>query len=465
MTDASLPPDHVTGETLDGRYRLIERIGEGGMARVYRAEDTALGRTVAIKVLRGPSGDLQVIERARSETTLLASLNHHALVTLYDARIDDDAGGYLVMEYVDGITLRDLMARGPVEPRELAGIATDLAEALQYAHDAGIVHRDIKPGNVLLSASPRPDREWRAKLADFGIAHLLDSDRVTTPGLIVGTMAYLAPEQARGAAPAPSADIYAFGLMLLEALTGSRAFGDAEGMAAVTARLAAPPVIPETVAPAWHDLLRRMTAMIPADRPTAIEVALAVEQARSADAGAPGSRDTAVTRVMPAGLAASGMPPLPAVPAAVAAAGIGAAAGAAANAAAGPGAGATQATTVLEERAGAAAAGAAPASARTRSGGLPRRAALIAGAIALLLVLGVVLAVLWAGSLAPAPATTPTPTSTATPTPTPTPEPEPAPPADDDGDDDGGNDNSGPGNNSGNNGDDKGKGKGKNKDD
>lgn len=301
MSDLREAGELSTGELLDHRYVLRERIGEGGMARVYRADDEALGRTVAIKVLRDVDA-IGSLERARSETTLLAGLNHHGLVTLFDAHIAENEVSYLVMEYVDGVTLRERIRQGPVPPRQVASIAVDLAEALYVAHSSGIVHRDIKPSNVLLWKSPLPGREWRAKLADFGIAHLLDSARVTTPGMIVGTVAYVAPEQARGEAPAPPADIYALGLLLLEALTGERPFGEAEGIGTVMARLAGPPDIPESLGPEWRGLLRGMTAMQPQDRPTALEVAIAAERLATGQPPLPASladlstQETPVTR-------------------------------------------------------------------------------------------------------------------------------------------------------------------------
>ncbi|MFK4835642.1 protein kinase [Microbacterium sp. ZW T2_14] len=278
MTDLRASEELSTGEILDDRYVLHERIGEGGMARVYRAEDTHLQRSVAVKVFREPTDGIDSVERALSETTLLASLSHHSLVTVFDARVGAGETSYLVMEHVDGITLRDLIARGPVDPKIVASIAIDIAEGLHVAHEHGVVHRDIKPSNVLLWSSPRPGWEWRAKLADFGIAYLMDTARVTTPGVIVGTMAYVAPEQARGVPPAPAADIYAFGLLLIEALTGERPFGDAEGIGTVVARLSSAPEIPESLHPSWQGLLRGMTAIRPDDRPTALEVVTAASR-------------------------------------------------------------------------------------------------------------------------------------------------------------------------------------------
>ena len=278
MTDLRESAELSTGDILDDRYVLHERIGEGGMARVYRAEDSHLQRSVAVKVFREPTDGIDSVERALSETTLLASLSHHSLVTVFDARVGTGETSYLVMEHVDGITLRDLIARGPVDPQIVASIAIDIAEGLHVAHEHGVVHRDIKPSNVLLWASPRPGWEWRAKLADFGIAYLMDTARVTTPGVIVGTMAYVAPEQARGVPPAPAADIYAFGLLLIEALTGERPFGDAEGIGTVVARLSSAPEIPASLHPSWQGLLRGMTAIRPDDRPTALEVVTAASR-------------------------------------------------------------------------------------------------------------------------------------------------------------------------------------------
>jgi tRNA A-37 threonylcarbamoyl transferase component Bud32 len=272
MTDDSLPTEAL----LDGRYHLRECVGQGGMARVYRAEDSLLGRTVAIKMLRAETEQGAASERARGEMTVLASLNHPALVTLYDAQLHPGRAEYLVMEFVDGPTLAERIAQGPLPSDEVAALAADLAEALHVVHGAGIVHRDIKPSNVLLTGRSLTGSRSGAKLADFGISVLVDAARLTSPGTVIGTAAYLAPEQLNGAAPAPPADIYALGLVLREALTGERAFAEAEGIGATLVRLIEAPVIPESVGPAWSALLQRMTATDPEDRPTAAGVFAAV---------------------------------------------------------------------------------------------------------------------------------------------------------------------------------------------
>ncbi|WP_136057576.1 serine/threonine-protein kinase, partial [Microbacterium sp. K22] len=299
MTDDSLPTEAL----LDGRYQLHECVGQGGMARVYRADDVLLGRTVAIKMLRDEMDDAQPSSRARSEMTVLASLNHPGLVTLYDALLVPGRAEYLVMEFVDGPTLSARIAQGPMAPPEVARLAADLAEALHVVHSAGIVHRDIKPSNVLMSRTPLPGSRSGAKLADFGISVLVDAARLTTPGLVIGTAAYLAPEQLRGEPPAPPADIYSLGLVLLEALTGTRAFPEAEGIGAAMARLIETPEVPATLGAEWSTLLTRMLAADPVDRPHAAEVFAASSRLATSPTAPP----------RPA------VPPRPPVPAAVAA--------------------------------------------------------------------------------------------------------------------------------------------------
>ena len=264
------------GELLDGRYLIETRIGAGGMGVVYRALDELLGRTVAVKVFRESAADPS---RTASETRLLAALNHSSLVTLFDARTEEGQPNYLVMEYVDGPTLSQRISETPLLTRsEVAVLALDLAEALHVVHDAGIVHRDIKPSNVLLRRSHVPGETHRAKLADFGIAYLIDSTRLTTPGTLIGTVAYLSPEQVRGAEPAAASDIYALGLVLLEALTGERAFPQTGAHEAALARLTRDPVIPGSLGTSWGALLTAMTAREPEQRPSALEVVVAASR-------------------------------------------------------------------------------------------------------------------------------------------------------------------------------------------
>ncbi|WP_394278457.1 serine/threonine-protein kinase [Microbacterium sp.] len=262
-----------TAALLGGRYQVGDCIGQGGMARVYRAEDVLLGRTVAVKMMRTDADDLALAPRARTEMALLASLNHPSLVTLHDARIGPGEPEYLVMEFVNGPSLSQALHEGPMTAAEVSAMAVELASALHVVHRAGIIHRDIKPSNVLLAPSASPGRRYWAKLADFGVAYLADSTRHTAPGTVIGTAAYLAPEQVRGEPAGPPADIYALGLLLLEAVTGDRAFPEASGIGQVTARLIQTPEVPDWIGPEWSGLLREMISIDPADRPAACDVA------------------------------------------------------------------------------------------------------------------------------------------------------------------------------------------------
>jgi tRNA A-37 threonylcarbamoyl transferase component Bud32 len=274
---ADARPVEAAGEQLlGGRYRIEELVGQGGMARVYRATDELLDRVVAVKVFAAAAVDDADRFRRESETRVLASLSHPSLVTLYDASTAPDGSGYLVMEFVGGGTLADRIARGPLAPHHVASLAADLGEALQVVHAAGVIHRDIKPPNVLLRAAH--GRPFQATLADFGIAYLADAARMTTPGMAVGTAAYFSPEQARGAEPTPASDIYALGLVLIEALTGRRAFPQTTPIEAAVARLHTPPAVPSGFGYGWRSLLTAMTATDPLARPTAAEIA---ERARS----------------------------------------------------------------------------------------------------------------------------------------------------------------------------------------
>ena len=266
-----------TPTLLDGRYRLDERIGTGGMSTVYRATDIHIGRPVAIKLLREDEGRGKGwLDRARTEKALLSTLSHSSLVMLYDAHLEPDHPvKYLVMELVDGPTLASRRVTKSLSSRQLARIVEDLAEGLAAVHATGYVHRDVKPSNVLLAPpADEPDGDWTAKLTDFGIAWPANLPAQTQQGVILGTVAYIAPEQLRGAAPGTAADVFSLGLVILQSLTGGIGYPvlDDDGRPAIE-RLTQAPEIPSSVEPEWRDLIARMTQLSPYERPTAHDVA------------------------------------------------------------------------------------------------------------------------------------------------------------------------------------------------
>jgi eukaryotic-like serine/threonine-protein kinase len=273
------------GSLVHDRYRIVAIVGSGGVADVYRATDEQLGRDVALKVIpHGIAGSTE-LQRVDDEVRLLAGFNHPALVTLYDVlAADDGRSSTLVMQFVEGDDLSAHIARGALPTTEVAEIGTAVAQALAFVHASGVIHRDVKPANILLPASgPQP-----ALLADFGIARLIDSTGVTATGTIIGTASYLSPEQARGATLSDRTDIYSLGLVLLEAVTGNRAF-PGSAVESVAARLGGDPEIAADLDHDWSALLARMVDRDPRSRPSAAEVA---EELSSL--GAP-----AATRVLP----------------------------------------------------------------------------------------------------------------------------------------------------------------------
>lgn len=272
---ATSAASELTGEIVGGRFRLDSMLGRGGMASVYRATDTLLGRAVAIKLFRSDPTDEDDARRRHEEVQLLASLNHPALVTLFDAGEEIAASSgprsYLVMELVEGPDLRHRLQQGALPASEVGLLGADICDALAYTHHRGVVHRDVKPANILLP-SRGTGTGTRAKLADFGIARLIDGARMTGTGAVIGTASYLSPEQAVGGDVTGASDVYSLGLVLVEALTGQRAF-PGTAVSAVAARLNRDPDIPDYVGDAWRVLLRAMTARDAADRPSAADAA------------------------------------------------------------------------------------------------------------------------------------------------------------------------------------------------
>lgn len=267
----------MAGTVLRERYRVGEVLGHGGMGSVYRGKDLVLDREVALKIFRDDISSPEELARQQAEARMLAQLNHHGLVTLFDTGTllrGQREVPFLVMELVQGTDLHRHLASGPLAGAEAARLGAELAEALQYIHHRGVVHRDVKPANILLTRYAA-DAPLRPKLADFGIARMLDGVRVTATNMVPGTAAYLSPEQARGDKVGPPADIYSLGLVLLEALTGKVAFPGPPLEAAV-ARLSRGPHIPEFLGRQWTSLLAGMTAQDPQDRPDAATVAAAL---------------------------------------------------------------------------------------------------------------------------------------------------------------------------------------------
>jgi serine/threonine protein kinase len=209
----------AAGVTLAGRrYELIERVGGGGMATVWVAQDTRLGRRVAVKVISDAlAAQAPYVERFRREARIAAGLSHPNLVKVYDFGADGERP-FLVMEYIDGVTLGEESAGGPVDRPRVGSetLARELLDALGHIHAAGIVHRDIKPANVLVGPDGRP------RLTDFGIAQADDSTGLTETGQVIGTLKYLAPEVARGRPATPQSDLYSLGVLLSEVAAGDR---------------------------------------------------------------------------------------------------------------------------------------------------------------------------------------------------------------------------------------------------
>lgn len=252
----------TTGELLDGRYRLGTLLGRGGMSDVFRAVDEVNSTDVAIKIVRSP--DREYAQRLAQEAQALRRFSHPGLVQLFETGVNGDMA-FLVMEFVDGPSLDQMLRQGPLSTAETAAIGSSLADALAYAHNQGVVHRDVKPANILIGA------DGLARLTDFGIARLVDTSTLTLTGTMLGTATYMAPEQLENHAVGPSADVWSLGIVLLECLTGERVFAGTPSEV-LARRMAGPVSLPDSLPVPWKLLLTGMLAAAPEDRLSAHDV-------------------------------------------------------------------------------------------------------------------------------------------------------------------------------------------------
>lgn len=309
----------TSGLTFGGRYQLSNRIAIGGMGEVWQASDLVIGRTVAIKILKDEYlGDPGFLERFRAEARHAALVNHEGIANVFDYG-EEEGSAYLVMELVPGESLATILERERVLPTDrVLDIVAQTASALHAAHSAGLVHRDVKPGNLLIT----PD--GRVKITDFGIARIADQVPLTATGQVMGTVQYLSPEQASGNPASPATDVYSLGIVAYEALAGRRPFTGESQVAIAMAQINDTPAdLPVTVAEPVRNLVMACLAKKPEERPaSAAHLSRAAVSLRRGDVGAaaaavpavlsgsvdPGvSIDTqAATRVLPSAASVGG---------------------------------------------------------------------------------------------------------------------------------------------------------------
>jgi serine/threonine protein kinase len=270
----------TSGLTFGGRYQLSSRVAIGGMGEVWQATDLVIGRTVAIKILKDEYlGDPGFLERFRAEARHAALVNHEGIANVFDYG-EEEGSAYLVMELVPGEALSTILERERMLSTDrVLDIVAQTASALHAAHSAGLVHRDIKPGNLLIT----PD--GRVKITDFGIARIADQVPLTATGQVMGTVQYLSPEQASGHPASPTTDIYSLGIVAYEALAGRRPFTGESQVAIAMAQInEAPPELPVTVSEPVRNLVYASIAKNPADRPaSAAHLARASQALRRGD--------------------------------------------------------------------------------------------------------------------------------------------------------------------------------------
>jgi len=298
--------DIPAGTMVDGRYRIIERVGSGGMADVYCAEDTQLGRNIALKLLhRRFAEDREFVERFRREASSAAGLSHPNVVGVFD-RGEWDGTSYIAMEFLGGRTLKQVIVEeAPLDPVRAIDLAAQILRAARFAHKRGVIHRDLKPHNVIV------DAEGRAKVTDFGIARAGASD-MTQTGSIMGTAQYLSPEQAQGHAVTPQSDLYSIGIVLYEMLTGRLPFDGESAVTIALKQVNEAPIPPSAfngaVTPELEGIVLHALEKDPARRfADADEFLAALERARANIlAGAPESMTAAFS---PVGVDGDGLPP------------------------------------------------------------------------------------------------------------------------------------------------------------
>ncbi|HRC59186.1 MAG TPA: serine/threonine-protein kinase, partial [Kofleriaceae bacterium] len=278
---ATSDPDPRIGHVVDGRYRILERLAQGGMGVVYRAERVPVGKPVAIKFLHHVyAEDAASVARFERETRVLSKLAHPNCVSVIDFGLD--GAPYLVMDFAGGVTLRAAMDKGPMPLPEAVAIIRQVLAGLAHAHSQGIIHRDIKPANIMISEEIGTGRHVR--ILDFGLARLASSANVTQSSVAIGTPSYMAPEQTVGGEVDLRTDVYQVGVVLFEMITGERLFVAEDTHALLemhrTARVprvheVAPSAAPK---PGLDEVLQRALAKAPADRwQTAMEFSAALE--------------------------------------------------------------------------------------------------------------------------------------------------------------------------------------------
>ena len=253
----------TTGQVFGSRYELVSRIASGGMGEVWKPNDSVIGRTVAIKILKDEyMGDSGFRERFRAEARHAALVNHEGIANVFDYG-EEEGSAYLVMELVPGEALSSILEREKILPAtRVLSIVSQTASALHAAHQAGLVHRDIKPGNLLIT----PDGS--VKITDFGIARLADQVPLTATGQVMGTVQYLAPEQAGGKPASPATDVYSLGIVAYEALAGKRPFrGESQVAIAMAQIKETPPELPSSIPSAVRALVMSCMAKKPEGRP------------------------------------------------------------------------------------------------------------------------------------------------------------------------------------------------------